>query len=115
MAGWVSGLASGEFWTLLGVVATAALAYAGARYQSRGGLEQAKTSAIREAVSIGSQLRDELRLELKGERERRRELEVKVHGVEMRLAETAGQLDFLKKLRCPRTDCPVFKDGGKGW
>ena len=71
-----------------------------------------RDEAIQSAYKMGDELRDELRLDLKEAKAYARAVEEKfiqrVTQLQTQLNATQAELRVVKRMRCPRDDCPVF-------
>lgn len=105
-------LTSTPFLTLAGAVVTAVGAYFVSRWQTRPSIEKAREDAIQSAYKMGDELRDELRDDLREAKAYARAVEVsfveRVNKLQTQLNATQAELRVVKRMRCPRKDCPVF-------
>ncbi len=108
----VAALTSTPALTLAGAVVTAVGAYFVSRWQTRPSIEKAREDAIQSAYKMGDELRDELRDDLKEAKAYAKAVEEKfiqrVTQLQTQLNATQAELRVVKRMRCPRDDCPVF-------
>lgn len=110
----VATLTSTPALTLAGAIVTAVGAYFVSRWQTRPSIEKAREDAIQSAYKMGDDLRDELRLDLKEAKAYAKAVEVsfveRVNKLQNQLNATEAELRMVKRMRCPRPDCPVFRE-----
>jgi len=110
----VATLTSTPALTLAGAIVTAVGAYFVSRWQTRPSIEKAREDAIQSVYKMGDELRDELRGDLKDAKAYAKAVEVnfveRVNKLQKELEATRAELRVVKRMRCPRTDCPVFRD-----
>ena len=110
----VAALTSTPALTLAGAVVAAAGAYFVSMRQARPSIEKAREDAIQSAYKMGDELRDELREDLKEAKAYAKAVEEKfiqrVSHLQNQLNATQAELRVVKRMRCPRGDCPVFRD-----
>lgn len=100
--------------TLYGAVVTAVGAYFVSRWQTRPSIDKARDEAIQSAYRMGDELRDELRGDLKDAKAYAKAVEAafveRVNKLQTQLNATQAELRVVKRMRCPRDDCPVFRE-----
>jgi len=110
----VATLTSTPVLTLAGAIVTAVGAYFVSRWQTRPSIEKAREDAIQSAYKMGDELRDELRGDLKDAKAYAKAVEVsfveRVNKLQKELEATRAELRVVKRMRCPRDDCPVFRE-----
>ena len=110
----VATLTSTPALTLAGAIVTAVGAYFVSRWQTRPGIDKARDEAIQSAYKMGDELRDELREDLKEAKTYAKAVEAafveRVNKLQRDLEATRAELRLVKRMRCPKVDCPVFRD-----
>lgn len=98
------------------MILTAVLAHRVSMRQHRATEEDSVRRSLLGNYEVGDKLRDELREDLKQikaeQREERAEFVRRVTDLQSRLAAAEREAALLKRMRCPRHDCPVFIANG---